>query len=173
MAFNLVFPPTFAGILGAARVLMLDIFTVFHIDCIGSMSLHGRFVAIMASPWFCVAFIRLLQCIADRRVVHELGLGDNQLQSRASADNQSNTISPAFAQAIGNFVALGPRTGNSALSWRKRMQTSSESIAERLEENRIKCVYRVFFVFFAFYPLLSKSIFRMMLGCKILGPDEQ
>ena len=53
------------------------------------------------------------------------------------------------------------------------MQTSSESIAERLEENRIKCVYRVFFVFFAFYPLLSKSIFRMMLGCKILGPDEQ
>jgi hypothetical protein len=40
------------------------------------MSLHARFVAVMAFPWVSIAFIRLIQCIGDGRVARSGASGD-------------------------------------------------------------------------------------------------
>jgi hypothetical protein len=122
LALSLAFPPAFASLIDFVRVLMLDVFAVLHIDCLGSISLHGKFAATMAIPWVCVACIRLIQCIANRRV--------------------------ACSGA------------------------SSEEIAKQLAQNQNSFAYRVFFIIFLIYPLLSKTVFHIFL-CQTLGPGER
>lgn len=120
VALSVVFPPAFASLLKGIRVLMLDVFAIFHVDCIGTMSVHGKFALIMASPWFCVVFILFVEGIANKRAL------------------RSDT---------------------------------PEAVAEARSQARGKTWYRVFFVFFLLFPLLSKTVFHMFL-CQALGPSE-
>ena len=122
LALSLSFPPTFTRLIQTIRVVLLDFFAVFHLDCLGSTSVHGRFIVIMASPWILAAFFRLIQYMADKRAA--------------------------------------------------RSGASPDVVAAQQDENRKNFAYRVTFVVFLLYPLLSKTIFTMFI-CQTFGPGER
>jgi hypothetical protein len=122
-ALALNFPPGFTAVLNAVKVFLLDVFEVFRVDCITPLSVHAKFVVIMALPPVGVGIVRLLRCAADARA------------GRGGAD-----------------AALA---------------------ATRRAENKAKSNYRMFFVIFLLYPLLSRTAFHMMpTACWALGPGE-
>ena len=85
LALNLAYPPMFAGFAGAGNVLVLDFFAILKLDCIGNLSVHGKFVGIMASPLVSVAVFRLIQSIADRRAARNAPTRDEALAESHNA----------------------------------------------------------------------------------------
>lgn len=87
MAFDLVFPPAFASLLKAVQVLMLDFFTLFHLDCIGTISLHLKFIVTMATPAVCISFVVLVESIAHRRAARSgatpVAIAEERRQNRS------------------------------------------------------------------------------------------
>jgi hypothetical protein len=188
LALSLTFPPAFASLVQAIRVLMLDVFALLYIDCLGGISLHGKFVAIMAAPWVCVAFIRLIQSIADHQATRELAPSSGYRKKvKKSFEAGENIQCPHCEKRMqtptrANFVAC---PGCAITIATKDIQIAqpehetldditirAEALVAQLTENRNKFAYRVFFVVFLLYPLLSKTVFHMFL-CQTLGPGKR
>jgi hypothetical protein len=83
-ALALTFPPAFTAVLNAMKVFLLDIFEVFHMDCIQPLSVHVKFSVIMVVPPLAIGIIQLLRRIADARAPHE-ELAECRAQNKAKA----------------------------------------------------------------------------------------
>jgi hypothetical protein len=93
-ALSLSFPDAFAAVLDAVQVFLLDIFEVFHIDCIAPLSVHARFSVIMALPFVGLAIVQLLRCIADARAGR--GGVDKELVAKRRAANKDKASNRMF-----------------------------------------------------------------------------
>jgi hypothetical protein len=49
------------------RIILLDVFEVFRVDCVAPLSVHIKFLIIMTFPWIGVGVVQLLHCIANCR----------------------------------------------------------------------------------------------------------
>ena len=64
---NLQYPDQFASLLQATKILMLDIFDMFSIDCVAPLSLHAKFIVVMLLPWVGIAIAQVLAMVAACR----------------------------------------------------------------------------------------------------------
>lgn len=71
---KLAYPQQFTTVIQAMRVLMLDIFDIFSIDCIStSLSLHARFIAVMLLPMAGLLVVLLLRFASNCQAEHTGG----------------------------------------------------------------------------------------------------
>ena len=122
---RLVYPPLFASILHAFRLLMdplSKVLEIFRIECIEPLELYVRFFVIMALPVICIVLLVLLRLVSD-----------------------------AYAS---------------------RGQAAADLVARRKADNKAKQDYRVFFMFFLLYPLLSRTVFHIF-SCQRVSDSER
>ena len=67
VVLDIRYPEAFARLLGALRVVVLDVFEILRIDCITPLSLHVKFGIIMLLPVAAIGFVHLFRCWQDPR----------------------------------------------------------------------------------------------------------
>jgi len=112
VVLDIRYPEAFARLLGALRVVVLDVFEILRIDCITPLSLHVKFGIIMLLPVAAIGFVHLFRCWQDPR-----GSGEPSAKAsnRAAAAYQSLVIIfllyPLLSRtafSIFNCQTLGP-----------------------------------------------------------------
>ena len=83
-SLNLRYPQPFSGLLDAARVLMLDVFGMFSLDCVAPLSMHLKFVAIMLLPVVGIGIVQLWACISVK-LASRGGLTDEELAGKKAS----------------------------------------------------------------------------------------
>jgi hypothetical protein len=92
---KLVYPQQFTAILRAIRILMLDIFDMFSIDCISTpLSLHARFIVIMLLP------------VVGLLIVLVMRFASNCRAERASGTDETIGARKAAIQATASYRAF-------------------------------------------------------------------
>ena len=76
---KLNYPPAFSAILEAMRVLLLDVFDVFSLGCISTISLHTEFIIVMLLPVVGLLAVQLLR-------LSSLWLASRQAESAETPD---------------------------------------------------------------------------------------
>ena len=99
---ELKYPDRFADLLVGARVLIVDIFSVFKLDCISPLSLHAKFIVIMLLPPFCIGIVQLLRMWSDCRAT----LGDASTELLAERKAASHGTAAYRSSFI--IIALYP-----------------------------------------------------------------
>jgi hypothetical protein len=62
---NLIYPKLFMSLLNTVRVLVLDVFAILKVECLGSLSVHVKFILVMLLPVVCVGVVYLIRCVSD------------------------------------------------------------------------------------------------------------
>lgn len=65
---NLIYPEAFMSVLSAVRVIVVDVFAILKVECLGALSVHAKFMLVMALPIVCVVIIYLIRCVSDCRI---------------------------------------------------------------------------------------------------------
>ena len=61
------YPDVFDDCIAIARVLLVDIFNIFKIDCISPLSLHAKFIVVMLLPPIGIGALQLVRLWSDSR----------------------------------------------------------------------------------------------------------
>eukprot|EP01048_Picozoa_sp_COSAG05_P010327 COSAG05_NODE_900_length_6670_cov_2.425963_2_plen_1627_part_00 len=91
---QLTYPAAFTAALRALRMFMLDIFDIFKIDCVGSVSIYLKFIATMIAPCIFVFVVQTLRKMSNDRALGStsfkgaspLMLETKHAENRAKAD---------------------------------------------------------------------------------------
>jgi heme/copper-type cytochrome/quinol oxidase subunit 2 len=65
---NLIYPKAFMSVLSAVRVSVVDVFAILKVECLRALSVHTKFMLVMALPIVCVVIIYLIRCVSDCRI---------------------------------------------------------------------------------------------------------
>eukprot|EP01045_Picozoa_sp_COSAG04_P027097 COSAG04_NODE_3898_length_2439_cov_1.713675_2_plen_568_part_01 len=76
---NLNYPKAFTAVLSAVRVLILDLFAILKMECIGTMSVHTKFMLVMLLPVAAIGTVQLVRCINDWRAGRSEQLSEAQM----------------------------------------------------------------------------------------------
>jgi len=64
---RLEYPAVFTAALSAIRVLIVDIFEIFKLDCVSPLPFHTKYLITMLLPWVCALLILLFRLFQDCR----------------------------------------------------------------------------------------------------------
>lgn len=90
-ALNLQFPANFGRLLQIVKLLMLDIFSMFSLDCVEPMSFHTKFIVVMFLPIAGISIVQLsarLSCKSRANNTTE-EIEAQKLQARSTATYRS------------------------------------------------------------------------------------
>lgn len=92
-ALSLNYPEQFANLLKAMKILLLDVFDMFSIDCISPVSLHAKFSMIMAMPVVGIALVHAIAIISD--CFYSTGVSE-EIKAARKAEIQSTKAYRSF-----------------------------------------------------------------------------
>ena len=55
------------AVLSAVRVIVVDVFAILKVECLGALSVHAKFMLVMLLPVVTIGTVQLVRCINDCR----------------------------------------------------------------------------------------------------------
>eukprot|EP01048_Picozoa_sp_COSAG05_P024518 COSAG05_NODE_5802_length_1084_cov_299.328825_1_plen_361_part_11 len=106
---DLQYPPLFTNTLELLRVLMLDAFKVFRLDCITRTSIHSKFVITMLTPVVAIVVFNLMRLLSVAKLHTNKTLDSAQVAARKRELSAS-----CSSRSFGSLFLLYPMLSRTA-----------------------------------------------------------
>ena len=86
---GLLYPPMFASLLDALKVIIIDVVAVFRLDCISAMTIYSRFCLVMVLPWIGTLLVHVYARLCNMRG----GKADEEDSTKRHEQNKASAYS--------------------------------------------------------------------------------